>query len=37
MFVDTAQKLGIRSFQHTSLESTKKILETLKKENLKTK
>ncbi|SEN17745.1 putative hydrolase of the HAD superfamily [Mucilaginibacter gossypiicola] len=35
MFVDTAQKLGIRSFQHTSLESTKKILETLKKENLK--
>jgi putative hydrolase of the HAD superfamily len=37
MFVDTAQKLGIRAFQHTSLESTKKILETLKKENLKTK
>jgi putative hydrolase of the HAD superfamily len=37
MFVDTAQKLGIRSFQHTSLEGTKKILETLKKENLKTK
>lgn len=37
MFVDTAQKLGIRAFQHTSLEGTKKILETLKKENLKTK
>jgi putative hydrolase of the HAD superfamily len=37
MFVDTAQKLGIRSFQHTSLESTKQILENLKNENLKKK
>jgi putative hydrolase of the HAD superfamily len=36
MFVTTAQKLGIRSFQHTSFESTKKILEDLKNENLKT-
>ena len=36
MFVTTAQKLGIRSFQHTSFENTKKILEGLKKENLKT-
>jgi len=36
MFVTTAQKLGIRSFQHTSFEKTKKILEDLKKENLKT-
>jgi putative hydrolase of the HAD superfamily len=35
MFVTTAQKLGIRSFQHTSFETTKKILEDLKKENLK--
>jgi putative hydrolase of the HAD superfamily len=35
MFVTTAQKLGIRSFQHTSFERTKKILEDLKKENLK--
>jgi putative hydrolase of the HAD superfamily len=32
MFVHAAQKLGIRSFQHTSFESTKKILEDLKKE-----
>jgi putative hydrolase of the HAD superfamily len=32
MFVKAAQKLGIRSFQHTSFESTKKILENLKKE-----
>jgi putative hydrolase of the HAD superfamily len=33
MFVNTAQKLGIRSFQHTDFETTKKILEDLKKEN----
>jgi putative hydrolase of the HAD superfamily len=33
MFVKAAQKLGIRSFQHTSFESTKKILEDLKNEN----
>jgi putative hydrolase of the HAD superfamily len=32
MFVNSAQKLGIRAFQHTSFESTKKILEDLKKE-----
>jgi putative hydrolase of the HAD superfamily len=32
MFVRAAQKLGIRSFQHTSFESTKNILEDLKKE-----
>ncbi|MDB5024421.1 MAG: family hydrolase [Mucilaginibacter sp.] len=32
MFVKAAQKLGIRSFQHTGFESTKKILESLKKE-----
>lgn len=32
MFVHAAQKLGIRSFQHTGFESTKKILEDLKKE-----
>jgi len=36
MCVTTAQKLGSRSFQHTSFEKTKKILEDLKKENLKT-
>ncbi len=35
MFALAAQKLGIRSFQHTSFEGTKKILEDLKKENLK--
>lgn len=35
MFVTTAQKLGIRAFQHVDLETTKKILEDLKKENLK--
>ena len=35
MFVKAAEKLGIRSFQHTNLESTKKILEELKKENNK--
>lgn len=33
MFVNAAQKLGIRSYQHTTFESTKKILEELKKEN----
>lgn len=34
MFVRTAEKLGIRSFQHTDFETTKKILNELKKENL---
>jgi putative hydrolase of the HAD superfamily len=33
MFVNAAQQLGIRSFQHVDLESTKKILQQLKKEN----
>jgi len=33
MFVTTAQKLGIKAFQHTDFESTKRILEGLKKEN----
>ena len=33
MFALAAQKLGIRAFQHTSFETTKKILEELKKEN----
>ena len=33
MFANAAQKLGIRSFHHTGFESTKEILETLKKEN----
>jgi putative hydrolase of the HAD superfamily len=33
MFVHAAQRLGIRAFQHTDLESTKKILEQLKEEN----
>ncbi|HZX58237.1 MAG TPA: HAD-IA family hydrolase, partial [Mucilaginibacter sp.] len=32
MFVHAAQKLGIRAYQHTSFESTKKIIEDLKKE-----
>jgi putative hydrolase of the HAD superfamily len=32
MFALAAQKLGIRAFQHTSFETTKKILEDLKKE-----
>ena len=32
MFVHAALKLGIRAYQHTSFESTKKILEELKKE-----
>lgn len=35
MFVKAAEKLGIRAFQHTDLESTKKILEKLKKDNQK--
>jgi putative hydrolase of the HAD superfamily len=33
MFVNAAQKLGMRAFQHTSFETTKKILEEIKKEN----
>lgn len=33
MFALAAQKLGIRAYQHTSFETTKKILEDLKKEN----
>jgi putative hydrolase of the HAD superfamily len=33
MFVNTAQKLGIRAYQHTDFEKTKEILEGLKKEN----
>src|SRR6187402_3607825 len=33
MLVNAAQKLGIRSFQHTDLASTKAILEKLKEEN----
>ena len=33
MFVNAAQKLGIRAFQHTDLETTKTILEKLKEEN----
>ncbi|MDB4925852.1 HAD family hydrolase [Mucilaginibacter sp.] len=33
MFVNAAQQLGIRSFQHTDLESTQKILQQLKEEN----
>jgi putative hydrolase of the HAD superfamily len=32
MFTKTAQKLGIRAFHHTDFESTKQILEDLKKE-----
>ena len=32
MFVNAAQNLGIRSFQHNSFEETKQILENLKKE-----
>lgn len=35
MFVQVAQRLGIKAFQHTSFESTKKILEALKMENKK--
>ena len=34
MFVRMAEKLGIRAFQHTDFETTKKILNDLKKENL---
>jgi putative hydrolase of the HAD superfamily len=34
MFVNAAQKLGIRSFLHTDLESTKKILQQLKEETI---
>jgi putative hydrolase of the HAD superfamily len=37
MFVRAAQKLGIRSFQHTDFESTKRILEELKKEKFQPK
>jgi len=33
MFVHAAQRLGIRAFQHTDLESTKAILQQLKDEN----
>jgi len=36
MFVNAAQKLGIRAFQHTDLASTKAILEKLKDENQQT-
>jgi putative hydrolase of the HAD superfamily len=35
MFVSTAQKMGIRAFQHTTFESTKAILEQLKNEVIK--
>ena len=35
MFVNAAQKIGIRSFLHTDFEKTKNILEELKKENFK--
>ncbi|MCD0489745.1 HAD-IA family hydrolase [Pedobacter sp. MC2016-14] len=34
MFVNTAQKLGIKAFQHTSFEDTKKTLERLKTDGL---
>ncbi|MCC8426771.1 HAD family hydrolase [Mucilaginibacter sp. UR6-11] len=33
MFVNAAQRLGIKSFLHTDLESTQKILQQLKEEN----
>lgn len=33
MFANAAQKLGIRSFHHVDFETTKQILENLKKEN----
>jgi len=33
IFANAAQKFGIRSFHHTGFESTKEILENLKKEN----
>jgi putative hydrolase of the HAD superfamily len=35
MFANAAKKLGMRAYQHTGFETTKKILEDLKKENLK--
>ena len=35
MFALAAKKLGLRAYQHTSFETTKKILEDLKKENSK--
>lgn len=35
MFADMAKNLGIRSFHHTGFESTKNILENLKKEKFK--
>ena len=35
MFALAAQKLGIRAYQHTDFESTKKILEELKEQNAK--
>lgn len=34
MFVNTAQKLGIKAYQHTEFKNTCRILEDLKKENL---
>jgi len=34
MFVNAAEKLGIKSFQHTDFEETKQLLEKLKTENL---
>jgi putative hydrolase of the HAD superfamily len=37
MFVRAAQKLGIRAFQHVDFDSTKRILEELKEENLRKK
>ena len=37
MFVRAAQKLGIRSFQHTDFESTRRILEELKQETFQPK
>jgi len=33
MFVNAAKQLGIRSFHHTDFETTRKILEDLKKEH----
>jgi putative hydrolase of the HAD superfamily len=33
MFVNAANRLGIKAFQHTDFESTKKILEDLKREH----
>jgi putative hydrolase of the HAD superfamily len=37
MFVHAAQRLGIRAFQHTDLETTKEILQQLKEENTTSK